>query len=84
MTHHKIKSDIQGLLTFDTKTTLVQKTTKDGNISYHLQTDILDTHGNLIPLTTAYANIAKLEALSYAIDVDLKLLKMATSEIEHD
>ena len=84
MTHHKLNNDIQGVMTFNTITTLVQKTNKGGSISYHLQTDILDSQGNHIPLTTAYANIAKLEALSYAIDVDLNLLKMATSEVDHD
>lgn len=84
MTHHKLNNDIQGVMTFNTITTLIQKTNKGGSISYHLQTDILDSQGNHIPLTTAYANIAKLEALEYAAAIDLKMLKFEKSGVEHD
>jgi hypothetical protein len=66
---------IEIVLTVPTSTSLIKQTTKEGKISYHLQTDLKDQEGNLIQITRAYANIAKLEALEYCHNLDLNSLK---------
>jgi hypothetical protein len=63
------------VLTVPTTTSLIKQITKTGKISYHLQTDLKDQEGNLIQITRAYANIAKLEALEYCHNLDLNSLK---------
>ena len=70
---------------FETSTLLVKRTTPTGNVSYHLVTLIKDQCGNEITLTTAYANIAQLEAIEYAKDYDLSSLKYQSKKgVNHD
>jgi hypothetical protein len=81
-----LKLTLQETVTkFETSTLLVKRTTPQGNISYHLITLIKDQWGNEIPLTTAYANVAKLEAIEYAKDYDLTTLKYQSKKgVKHD
>lgn len=69
---------------FQTITNLIKRTSPQGTVSYHLLTVIKDEQGNQIPLTTAYANIAKLEAIEYATNLDLNSLKYESKGYKHD